>query len=118
MLSPLVRWREGRDCSSSSFMFMYFLVPQFVAETCRSRAATSIGADCPSGNAPTTFLRRRASRSNRSIGLFVFSLIQCSGDNGSSSASPRCVDRFQNRRHLAHRAELKASDFAAVYVGL
>ena len=53
-------------------MFMYSRVPQVVAETCRSLADTSIKAECPSGNALTTLVRRRAS----SIGLLVFSFRQ------------------------------------------
>lgn len=36
------------------------------------RAATSISADCPSGNAPTTRVRRRTSRMMRSSGLLVW----------------------------------------------
>ena len=35
---------------------MYLWVPHGVAETCLSLAATSINADCPSGNAPTTLV--------------------------------------------------------------
>jgi hypothetical protein len=40
--------------SASLFICRYRLVPHFVAATCRSRAATSISAEWPSGNAPTT----------------------------------------------------------------
>jgi hypothetical protein len=38
---------------------MYLRVPYWVADTCRSRAVTSISAEWPSGKAPTTLVRRR-----------------------------------------------------------
>src|ERR1019366_4540731 len=47
------------------------LVPHLVAATCRSRAATNMRADWPSGKAPTTLVRRRISRISRSNGLLV-----------------------------------------------
>jgi hypothetical protein len=37
----------------------------------RANAATSINADSPSGNAPTTRVRRRTSRLSHSSGLFI-----------------------------------------------
>ena len=40
--------------------------PNLVVAMCRSRAATSINAELPSGNAPTTRVRRRISRMIRS----------------------------------------------------
>jgi hypothetical protein len=42
-----------------------------VDEMCRNLAAVSIRAECPSGNAPTTRVRRRISRMIRSSGSFV-----------------------------------------------
>jgi hypothetical protein len=38
---------------------------------CRNLAAARLSADCPSGNAPTTRVRRLISRRMRSNGLFV-----------------------------------------------
>ena len=40
-------------------MFMYFLLPHWVPATWRSRAQTSIKAEFPSGNVPTTRVRLR-----------------------------------------------------------
>ena len=57
--------------SPINFMFMYRRSPQCVVDTCRSGAATGIEVECPSGSVPTTFVLRRASPSNGSIGLFV-----------------------------------------------
>ena len=56
---------------------MYLRVPHVVLETCRNLAATSINAEWPSGNAPTTFVRRLASLRSRSIGLLVLIFSQC-----------------------------------------
>ena len=58
---------------------MYFRRPHRVPAMCRSRAATSINAERPSGNAPTTRVRRRISFMIRSSGLFVRKLRQCFG---------------------------------------
>ena len=44
--------------ASKCFMFMYFLLPHWVPATWRSRAQTSIRAELPSGNVPTTRVRR------------------------------------------------------------
>ena len=44
-------------------------MPHFVAAICRSRAATSIKADWPSGNAPTTRVRRRTSSTHSLQGV-------------------------------------------------
>ena len=41
-------------------------------------AQTSIGAELPSGNVPTTRVRRRISRLSRSITLLVRMRVQCS----------------------------------------
>ena len=43
--------------ASKCFMFMYFLLPHWVPATWRSRAQTSIRAEFPSGNVPTTRVR-------------------------------------------------------------
>src|SRR5690606_13440631 len=56
----------------------YLLVDHSVPATCRKRAAARFNADCPSGNDPTTRVRRRISRRMRSSGLFVLILRQCS----------------------------------------
>ena len=40
--------------ASKCFMFMYFLQPHCVPATWRSLAQTSIRAEFPSGNVPTT----------------------------------------------------------------
>ena len=44
----------------------------------RSLAQTSIRAELPSGNVPTTRVRRRISRFSRSITLLVRMRVQCS----------------------------------------
>ena len=59
-------------------MFMYFLQPHWVPATWRSRAQASIRAELPSGNVPTTRVRRRISRFSRSITLLVRMRVQCS----------------------------------------
>ena len=52
--------------------------PHPVAATCLSLAAASMRALLPSGNAPTTLVRRRISRISRSRGLLVRRHRQCS----------------------------------------
>ena len=64
--------------ASKCFMFMYFLQPYWVPATWRSLAQTSIKAEFPSGNVPTTRVRRRISRFSRSITLLVRMCVQCS----------------------------------------
>ena len=64
--------------ASKCFMFMYFLLPHWVPATWRSLAQTSIRAEFPSGNVPTTRVRRRISRFSRSITLLVRMRVQCS----------------------------------------
>ena len=59
------------------FMFMYFLQPHWVPAAWRSRAQTSIRAELPSGNVPTTRGLRRISRFSRSITLLVRMRVQC-----------------------------------------
>ena len=56
----------------------YFLLPHWVPATWRSRAQTSIRAEFPSGNVPTTRVLRRISRFSRSITLLVRMRVQCS----------------------------------------
>jgi hypothetical protein len=50
-------------------MFKYRLVDHAVPAIWRSLAAARLRADCPSGNAPTTRVRRLISRRMRSSGL-------------------------------------------------
>src|SRR6516225_287433 len=57
-------------CCSNS-MFRYLLVDHAVPAMWRSLAAARLSADWPSGNAPTTRVRRRISRRMRSSGLLV-----------------------------------------------
>ena len=84
--------------ASKCFMFMYFLLPHWVPATWRSRAQTSIRAELPSGNVPTTRVRRRISRFSRSITLFVRMRVQCARwGNHSRSASPQCHPRLSWR---------------------
>ena len=52
--------------------------PHWVPATWRSLAQTSIRAEFPSGNVPTTRVRRRISRFSRSITLLVRMRVQCS----------------------------------------
>ena len=70
-LHKAAQWAPTLSISLSNLAFIYLRNPHWVADTCRNRAATSISAEFPSGKAPTTLVRRRASRSNRSIGLLV-----------------------------------------------
>ena len=60
------------------FMFMYFLQPHWVPATWCSLAQTSIRAEFPSGNVPSTRVHRRISRFSRSITLLVRMRVQCS----------------------------------------
>jgi len=62
---PVICW------SVSNLMFNYLLVEHAVPAMCGNRAAARLRADCPSGNAPTTWVRRLISRRIRSSGLFV-----------------------------------------------
>ena len=57
---------------------LFLLGAVFVEAMCRSLAATSIRADCPSGKFPTTLVLLRISRLIRSNGLFVLNNRQCS----------------------------------------
>ena len=50
--------------ASKCFMFMYFLQPHWVPATWRSRAQTSIRAELPSGNVPTTRVRAAVDHQN------------------------------------------------------
>lgn len=56
----------------------YLFVDQAVPAMWRSLAAARLRADCPSGNAPTTRVRRLISRNKRSSGLLVRMRRQCS----------------------------------------
>ena len=47
-------------------MFMYFRLDHLLLAMCLSLAAARLRQDCPSGNAPTTLVRRRISFMNRS----------------------------------------------------
>ena len=80
--APAKRSQPAMKASSRAvsrcFIFMYFLLPHWVPATWRSRAQTSIRAELPSGNAPTTRVRRRISRFSRSITLLVRMRVQCS----------------------------------------
>src|SRR6516164_8151925 len=72
MMAPLICW------SFSNSMFRYLLVDHAVPAMWRSLAAARLSADWPSGNAPTTRVRRRISRRMRSSGLLVRIRRQCS----------------------------------------
>ena len=50
--------------ASKCFMIMYFLQPHWVPATWRSRAQTSIRAELPSGNVPTTRVRAAVDHQN------------------------------------------------------
>ena len=62
--------------------------PQFLPEIYRSLTHTSISADLPSGNAPTTRVRRRISRFICSITLLVRIFDQCCEYVSVSSIPP------------------------------
>ena len=68
--------KASSRAASKCFMFMYFLQPHWVPATWRSRAQTSIRAELPSGNVPTTRVLRRISRFSRSITLLVRMRVQ------------------------------------------
>ena len=70
--------KASSKAASKCFMFMYFLLPHWVPATWRSLAQTSIRAELPSGNVPTTRVLRRISRFSRSITLLVRMRVQCS----------------------------------------
>ena len=70
--------KASPKAASKCFIFMYFLLPHWVHATWRSLAQTSIRAEFPSGNVPTTRVLRRISRFSRSITLFVRMRAQCS----------------------------------------
>ncbi len=72
VMAPLICW------SLSSSMFRYLVVDHAVPAMWRSLAAARLSADWPSGNAPTTRVRRRISRRMRSSGLLVRIRRQCS----------------------------------------
>jgi len=59
-------------------MFMYFRVLQFEAAICLNLAAARLRHEFPSGNTPTTRVRRLISRISRSSGLLVRNRRQCS----------------------------------------
>ena len=66
--APLICW------SFSSSMFKYLLVDHAVPATWRTGAAARLRHDWPSGNAPTTRVRRRISFTIRSSGLLVHAI--------------------------------------------
>ncbi len=70
--------KASSRATSKCFMFLYFLLPHWVPATWRSRAQTSIRTELPSGNVPTTRVRRRSSWFSRSIALLVRMRVQCS----------------------------------------
>jgi UDP-2,3-diacylglucosamine pyrophosphatase LpxH len=72
VMAPFMCW------SFNSSMLRYRFVDHAVPATCRSLAAARLRADWPSGNAPTTRVRRLISRSSRSSGLLVRIRRQCS----------------------------------------
>jgi hypothetical protein len=61
VMAPLICW------SFSNSMFKYRLVDHAVPAMCRSLAAARLSADCPSGNEPTTRVRRLISRRSDAI---------------------------------------------------
>lgn len=63
--------------SSSSDTSRYRLQPHSFSTMYFSLAVTSISADLPSGNVPTTRVRRRISLFSCSMALFVPILVQC-----------------------------------------
>lgn len=65
------------DHSSSSVTSRYLLDPHSLSATYLSLAVTSMSALLPSGNVPTTRVRRRISRFSRSMALFVRMRRQC-----------------------------------------
>src|SRR6478735_5282004 len=106
-MAPLIR------CSMSSSMFKYFLVDHAVPAICRRRAAARLRADWPSGNAPTTRVRRLISRKMRSSGLLVLMRRQCSCSSSVSHESccrklsgpgqPQCVQLLDHLQSLLAR---------------
>jgi hypothetical protein len=68
--APLICWSLSRS------MFRYRLVDHAVPAMCRRLAVARLRADCPSGKAPTTRVRRRISRRIRSSGLLVRGSVQ------------------------------------------
>ena len=81
------QWLRGRGLDGvklivgdkcMGMIFMYFLLPHWVPATWRSLAQTSIRAEFPSGNVPTTRVLRRISQFSRSITLLVRMRVQCS----------------------------------------
>lgn len=72
--------------ASKCFMFMYNFAPHMECSMYRKRAQTSISAEFPSGNVPTTRVRRRISRFSRSMTLLLRILRQCSRGNAMYSS--------------------------------
>ena len=87
---PLICW------SFSSSIFKYLFVDQAVPAMWRSLAAARLRADCPSGNAPTTRVRRLISRNKRSSGLLVRMRRQadCALSVLRRTLHRECEDRF------------------------
>lgn len=69
------------DHSSSKDTSRYLLEPHSLSATYFRRAVTSMRADFPSGNAPTTFVLLLISLLSRSMALFVLMRRQCSSGN-------------------------------------
>jgi hypothetical protein len=69
-------------------MFRYLLVDQAVPAMCRRLAAARLSANCPSGNAPTTRVRRLISRRMRSSGLLTGMMLAVSGSSGWGRSGP------------------------------
>lgn len=76
---PFDGWAYATSVAASVKYFIqrYRLEPHSFPDTYRSLAQTSIRADFPSGNVPTTLVLRRISRFMRSMTLLVRILSQC-----------------------------------------
>src|ERR1700730_14245791 len=108
-MAPLICW------SLSSPMFRYLFLDHAVPATWRSLEAARFKADCPSGKAPTTRVRRLISRRRRSSGLLVRMRRQCSSEGvvGQGLFDPR----FSKLGRLGEAKAAQLLDHSAVLAG-
>lgn len=109
------------------FMQRYRFDPHSFPETYRSLAQTSIRADFPSGNVPTTLVLRRISRFIRSITLFVRIFNQCCDGKSmyvkvssipSSTFLAASFSRMERNFSATSRAFFRAASFSGEILAL
>ena len=83
-------------------MLRYRLADHRVPAMCLNLAAARLRADCPSGKAPTTRVRRRISRIRRSSGLLTGMMIAVSACLVGATAALAYGATIRDEGHREH----------------